>query len=66
MSRLALLARDGPASESLLPFCVAIGVMVCVGGCHRLRSQVGVKRREDIAFGTVMGKDGENYKKKWR
>ena len=39
---------------------------VCVGGCYRVRSQVGVKRREDIAFGTVMGKDGENYKKKWR
>ncbi len=25
---------------------------------------VGVKRREDIAFGSVMGKDNENYKKK--
>lgn len=28
--------------------------------------QVGIKRREDIAFGSVMGKDNENYKKKWR
>jgi hypothetical protein len=28
------------------------------------RAAVGVKRREDIAFGSVMGKDNENYKKK--
>ncbi len=34
--------------------------------CSDSSEQVGIKRREDIAFGSVMGKDNENYKKKWR
>ena len=38
----------------------------CVRLCSLCSEQVGIKRREDIAFGSVMGKDNENYKKKWR